>query len=106
MRPVVALRVQNGPRIQAVCHRRKPSRLGEADQVGRDGHAHVMASAQELTPDNDGGLDIAATSIACQHKFHRAFWPFSRRARRQRHGHWSLLPVPRLPTGRSAIDFG
>jgi hypothetical protein len=39
-----------------------------------------VASAHQLTSDNDGGLDIAATSIACQHKFHRGFWPFSRRA--------------------------
>jgi hypothetical protein len=30
-----------------------------------------VPSALQLTADNDGGLDIAATSIACQHKFHR-----------------------------------
>ena len=47
-----------GLRIQPVSDRRKPRRLGEANQVGRDGHAHVVPSAQQLTADGDGGLDI------------------------------------------------
>ena len=49
----------------------KPSRLGEANQVGRYGHLHVMPSAQQLTAHNDRWLDIAARSVARQHKFHR-----------------------------------
>jgi pimeloyl-ACP methyl ester carboxylesterase len=61
---------QPRPRIQPVGDRRKPSRLGEADLVGRDSHAHIVPSAQQLTADSNAGLDIAARSIACQHEFH------------------------------------
>jgi hypothetical protein len=32
-----------------------------------------MPAAQQLTTDNYGGLDIAATSVARQHKFHLGF---------------------------------
>ena len=59
------------PCIRPVGDRRKPSRLGEANLVRRDSHAHFVPSTQQLTADSDAGLDIAASSIACQHKFHR-----------------------------------
>jgi hypothetical protein len=60
---------QPRPRIQPVRDRRKPSRLGEADLVGRDSRAHFVPSAQQLTADSNAGLDIAARSIACQREF-------------------------------------
>ncbi|WP_343710717.1 hypothetical protein, partial [Mycobacterium sp.] len=34
-----------------------------------------MPAAQQFAADNDGGLDIAATPVARQHKFHRGFCP-------------------------------
>ena len=64
------MRVQRGLRLRPVGDRRKPSRLGEANQVRRDGHAHFVPAAQQLTTDGGAGLDIAASSMACQHKFH------------------------------------
>jgi hypothetical protein len=39
-----------------------------------------MSSALQLAPDNHGGLDIAAASVAGQDKFHRLFLPFRRPA--------------------------
>ncbi len=61
----------HGLRIQPVGDRRKSSRLDEANQVGRDSHAHFVPSAQQLTTDSSARLDIAASSITGQHKFHR-----------------------------------
>src|SRR5271156_3541041 len=70
-RPVFALQVQNGLRIQSVGDRCKSSRLGEANEVGRNGHAHFVASSLQLPSDNDSRLDIAATPIARENEFHR-----------------------------------
>ena len=44
--PIVALRFQKGPRINPVGDRCQPSGLGEADQIGRDSHLHLMPAAQ------------------------------------------------------------
>ncbi len=70
---VQKLRVDFQPRlnIRPVADRRKPGRLGEGDQVRRDGHAHVVPAAPQLTPESHAGLDIAASSVERQHKFHR-----------------------------------
>jgi hypothetical protein len=40
-----------------------------------------VPSTQQLTSDSDAGLDVAPSSIECQHKFHRGSWPFASRAR-------------------------
>jgi hypothetical protein len=48
--------------------RRKPSPLGEANQVGRQCHANFVPSAQQLTADSGAGLDIAASSMHCEGK--------------------------------------
>ena len=45
--------------------------LREADQVGRDGHAHVVLAAHQLAADREVGLDVAAAAPACEDKFHR-----------------------------------
>ena len=75
----IAMRVQDRLRLRSEAHRRDPRRLGEADQVGRDGHAHVVPSAHQFAADREVGLDVAATSPAGQHKFHRGSRPFRRK---------------------------
>ena len=57
--------------VPAVGNRSKPRRLDEAKHVRWHRHAHVVASAQQLQSGGGAGLDIAATSIARHHKFHR-----------------------------------
>ena len=98
--------------------RSKPRRLDEAKHVGRHRHAHVVTAAQKLPTDGGAGLDIAASSIACQRKFHRrnltrgdaytskrANWPCRYRSA---HALRLTLPLvvigikPRVPETRSA----
>ena len=79
-RPEFAVRVEDGPRFRPEADRRYPGRFGEADQVGRNGHDHVVAAAHQLAADGEVGLDIAATSPAGQYEFHRGSWPLTSRA--------------------------
>ena len=62
--PQLVVRLKFCLRIQLVRYRLKPSRLDEADQVARDGHAHFVPPAHQFTPDGDAGLDLTASSIA------------------------------------------
>ena len=61
--PEVARHFQPLLVIRPVSRATKTSRLGEAHQVGWDGHAHVVPPARQLTTDNDARLDIAAHSV-------------------------------------------
>ena len=74
--------MQERLQFRPVGDRRKPGRLGKGNQVGRNGHTHVMPSAQQFAADSDGRLDIAASSITCHGELHRGSSPFRCRARR------------------------
>ncbi|SHW69906.1 Uncharacterised protein [Mycobacteroides abscessus subsp. abscessus] len=56
--------------MDSVGHRGQPDRAGKTDQVGRDGHAHFMTPALQLSPNSNGRFDIAASAITCHGKFH------------------------------------
>ena len=58
-------------KVRPVGDRVKPGRFDETNQVGRDRHAHFVSSAQQLKAYGGAGLDIAASSVARQGKFHR-----------------------------------
>ena len=49
----------------------KPRRLDEAKHVRWHCHLHVVSSTQQLPSNGHARLNIAATAIACHHKFHR-----------------------------------
>ena len=70
IRPEVARRLQPLPDVRPESGGGEPRRLGEGDQIGWDGHPHVMASPEQLAADRDPGLDIAASSIKREHEFH------------------------------------
>jgi hypothetical protein len=80
------MRVQRRLRTQPVGDCRKPSRLDEANQVGRDGHTHFARSAREFPPGSGAGFDIAASSVACQDNFIADPSPITCRACRQSQG--------------------
>src|SRR3984957_21222494 len=69
-RPEDAMGVQNRLRLRPEADRRHPRRLGEADQIGRHSHAHVVSSAHQFAADREIRLDVAATSPAFPDKFH------------------------------------
>src|SRR6185312_11077748 len=53
--------------------RRKSRRLDEANKVGRNGHTDFVPSSQQFAANCSGRLDIAASSVACQSKFHYGY---------------------------------
>ena len=71
--PEVTGRVQPLRRVRPVSDRRKLSGLGEANEVGWDGDAYVVSSAQQLATEGDTGLDVTASSVERQYKFHRGY---------------------------------
>ncbi len=56
--------------IGPVGGRREPGRLDQRDQIGRHGQANVVPAALQFAAHGRAGLDIAASSIARQGKFH------------------------------------
>ncbi|BBZ43950.1 hypothetical protein MPRM_12310 [Mycobacterium parmense] len=59
------------PRVPSVGGGHQARRFDEAEHAGRDGHAHVVAPAQQFPTDRGAGFDVPPTSIARQYEFQR-----------------------------------